>query len=55
MGKNEVLDGYIRMILNHKYDFIHFLGEGGGGNKSFGKKSYKICHMILFIFHSPAI
>ena len=28
---------------------------GGGGNKSFGNKSCKICHMILFVFHFPAI
>ena len=32
--------------------FIHFLG---GKSKSFGNKSCKICHMILFVFHFPAI
>ena len=31
---------------------IHFLG---GKNKSFGNKSCKICHMILHVFHLPAI
>ena len=31
--------------------FIHFWG---GKNKSFGE-SCKICHMILFVFHFPAI
>ena len=33
--------------------FIHFWGRGG--NKSFGNKSCKICRMILFVFHFPAI
>ena len=28
---------------------------GGEKNKSFGNKSCKICHMILFVFHFPAI
>ena len=32
--------------------FIHFLE---GKSKSFGNKSCKICHMILFVFHFPAI
>ena len=27
----------------------------GGKNWSFGNKSCKICHMILFVFHFPAI
>ena len=27
----------------------------GGKSKSFGNKSCKICHMILFVFHFPAI
>ena len=27
----------------------------GGGNKSFGNKSCKICHMTLFVFHFPVI
>ena len=31
---------------------IFFLG---GGSKSFGNKSCKICHVILFVFHFPAI
>ena len=30
-------------------------GVGGGGNKSFGNKSCKVCHMILFVFHIPVI
>ena len=32
--------------------FIHFLG---GKNNSFGNKSSKICHMILFVSHFTAI
>ena len=28
---------------------------GGGENKSFGNKGCRICHMILFVFHFPAI
>ena len=32
-----------------------FFFGGGGGNKSFGNKSCKISHMILFVFHFPAI
>ena len=32
-----------------------FFFWGGGENKSSGNKSCKICHMILFIFHFPAI
>ena len=32
--------------------FIHFLG---GKSKSFGNKSCKICHVILFVSHFPAI
>ena len=28
---------------------------GGGGNKRFGNKSCKICHMTLFVFHFPVI
>ena len=32
--------------------FIHFWG---GNSKSFGNKSSKICHMILFVYHFPAI
>ena len=28
---------------------------GWGKSKSFGNKSCKICHMILFVFHFPAI
>ena len=34
------------------WKFIHLLG---GKSKSFGNKSCKICHMILFVFHFPAI
>ena len=32
--------------------FIHFFG---GGDNSFGNKSSKICHMILFVSHFTAI
>ena len=28
---------------------------GGEKNKSFGNKGCRICHMILFVFHFPAI
>ena len=34
-----------------KLNSSNFLGK----KKSFGSKSCKICHMILFVFHSPAI
>ena len=39
------------VVSRDEIEFIHFLGE----KKSFGSKSCKICHMILFVFHSPAI
>ena len=38
------------VVSRDEIEFIHFLGK----KKSFGSKS-KICHMILFVFHSPAI
>ena len=51
-------------IWNHKYDFrpklhgtrfnYHFI-TSILKNKSFGNKGCKICHMILFVFHFPAI
>ena len=34
---------------------IFFFWGGGGRSKSFGNKSCKICHVILFVFHFPAI
>ena len=34
---------------------IFFFFLGGGENKSFRNKSCKICSMILFVFHFPAI
>ena len=34
---------------------IKFIQFWGGKSKSFGNKSCKICHMILFVFHFPAI
>ena len=34
---------------------IFFFFWGGGENKSFRNKSCKICSMILFVFHFPAI
>ena len=44
---------FINVILSQfEIKFIHFLG---GKNKSFGNKSCKICHMILHVFHLPAI
>ena len=44
---------FINTILSwFEIKFIHFLG---GKNKSFGNKSCKICHMILHVFHLPAI
>ena len=39
------------MISNQK-KFIHFFG---GKSKSFGNKCCKICHVILFVSHFPAI
>ena len=45
---------FIDTVLSQfKIKFIHF--GGGGGNKSFGNKSCKICRMIPFVFHFPAI
>ena len=44
---------FINTILSRfEIKFIHFLG---GKNKSFGNKSCKICHMILYVVHLPAI
>ena len=44
---------FIDAVLSRsEIKFIHFLG---GKSKSFGNKSCKICHMILFVFHFPAI
>ena len=44
---------FIDVVLSQsEIKFIHFLG---GKSKSFGNKSCKICHMILFVFHFPAI
>ena len=44
---------FINTILSRfEIKFIHFLG---GKNKSFGNKSCKICHMIIHVFHLPAI
>ena len=44
---------FIDAVLNRpEIKFIHFLG---GKAKSFGNKSCKICHMILFVFHLPEI
>ena len=43
----------IDAVLNKfEIKFIHFWG---GKSKSFGNKGCKICHMILFVFHFPAI
>ena len=40
---------FIDAVLSQsEIKFIHFLG---GKSKSFGNKSCKICHMILFVFH----
>ena len=44
---------FVTTILSQfQIKLIHFLG---GKNKSFGNKSCKICHMILHVFHLPAI
>ena len=44
---------FIDAVLSQsEIKFIHFLE---GKSKSFGNKSCKICHMILFVFHFPAI
>ena len=43
---------FIDVVLSwFEIKFIHFWGE----DKSFGNKSCKICHMILYVFHFPAI
>ena len=45
---------FIDAVLSRfEIKFIHF--GGGGGNKSFGNKSCKIRHLILFVFRFPAI
>ena len=44
---------FIDAVLSQsEIKFIHFLG---GKSKSFGNKSCKICHMILFVSHFPVI
>ena len=44
---------FIDAVLSRsEIKLIHFLE---GKSKSFGNKSCKICHMILFVFHFPAI
>ena len=44
---------FIDVVLSRfEIQFIHFLGRK---SKSFGIKSCKIFHMILFVFHFPAI
>ena len=44
---------FIDAVLSRfEIKFIHFWG---GKNESFRNKSCKICHMILFVFHFPAI
>ena len=46
---------FIDAVLSRfEIKFILFFLEGGG-DKSFGNKSCKICYMILFVFHFPAI
>ena len=43
---------FINAVLSwFEIEFIHFLGK----KKSFGNNSCKICHIILFVFHFPAI
>ena len=39
-------------LSRSEINFIHFWG---GKSKSFGNKCCKICQMILFVFHFPAI
>ena len=44
---------FIDAVLSRfEVKFIHFWG---GKSKSFGNKSSKICHRILFVYHFPAI
>ena len=44
---------FIDAVLSRsEIKFIHFLG---GKSKTFVSKSCKICHMILFVSHFPAI
>ena len=47
---------FIDAVLSQfEIKFIHFWWGGGGGSKSFGNKSSKICHTILFVYHFLAI
>ena len=48
---------FIDAVLSQfEIKFIHFfLGGGGGSRKSFGNKSSKICHTIIFVYHFLAI
>ena len=51
---------FIDAVLSRfEFKFIHFFSFfffwGGGGSNSFGNKSCKICHTILFVFYFPAI
>ena len=46
---------FIDAVLSQfEIKFIHFWG-GWGGSKSFGNKSSKICHTVLFVYHFLAI
>ena len=42
----------VALLSQFEIKFIYFLG---GGNKSFGNKSSKVCHMILVVSHFPAV
>ena len=51
---------FIDAVLSRfEFKFIHFFSFffffWGGGRNSFGNKSCKICHTILFVFYFPAI
>ena len=49
VGSNMLLmQNWASLILNSSISL-------GGKNKSFGNKGCKICHMLLFVFHFPAI
>ena len=55
VSSNILLMQYWDSLILNSFNFFWGGGVRGGGNKSFGNKSCKVCHMILFVFHIPVI